>query len=86
VIVCKVDEGCKLAIKLHPELSIFRHKSDLFDQLPDAFGGLKAAVLVIQGFGEIGDLLALEFGKVRMEARQVRDVAGRGVVLATATR
>jgi len=46
VFVCEVEEGCKLPIKLHPELSIFRHQPDLFDELTDAFSGLEAGVLV----------------------------------------
>jgi hypothetical protein len=66
VSICEVKEGSKLAIELDPELSISRHKPDLFDELADAFGGLDAGVLVVQGFGEIGDLLAAELGKVRM--------------------
>src|SRR5262245_30933438 len=63
VAVCEVEEGCKLAIKLHSKLSILRHQPDLFNELPDAFRGLEAGVFIIQGFGEIGDLLAVELGK-----------------------
>ena len=70
--VCKVNEGCKLAIKLHSKLSILRHEPDLFDELTNAFGGLEAGVLIIEGFGEIGDLLAIELGKVRMQTRHGR--------------
>ena len=61
--VCEVEEGSKLAIELHPELSIVRHEPDLLDELTDTLGGLEAGVLVIEGFGEVGDLLAIEFGK-----------------------
>jgi hypothetical protein len=31
--VCEIDKGGKLAIKLHPELSIVRYEPDLFDKL-----------------------------------------------------
>jgi hypothetical protein len=72
VSICEVKEGSKLSIELDPELSILRHEPDLVDELADAFGGLEAGVLVIQGFGEIGDLLAVELGKVRMQARHGR--------------
>jgi hypothetical protein len=72
VSICEVKEGSKLAIELDPKLSIFGHEPDLFDELAGACGGLKAGVLVIQGLGEIGDLLAVEFGKVRMQARHGR--------------
>ena len=33
VFVCEVQEGSKFSIELHPELSIFRHEPDLFDEL-----------------------------------------------------
>jgi hypothetical protein len=59
VSICQAKEGGKLAIELHPELSIFRYEPDLFDELTNAFGGLEAGVFVIQGFGEIGDLLSV---------------------------
>jgi hypothetical protein len=68
VFVCQAKEGSKLPIELHPVFPIFRHEPDLVDQLTKAFGGLEAGILVIQGFGEIGDLLALERGKVRMQS------------------
>ena len=64
--ICQVKKGSKLPIELHPELSVHRHEPDLFDELSDAFSSLEAGVLVIEGFGEVGDLLAVEFGKVRM--------------------
>ena len=40
VLVCEVDKGGKLTIKLHPELSIVRYEPDLFDELTNAFHGL----------------------------------------------
>jgi hypothetical protein len=67
VFVCEVEEGCKLAIKLHPELSILWLEPDLFDELTDAFRGLQACMLVIEGSGEVEDLLAVELGKVRVK-------------------
>jgi hypothetical protein len=72
VSICEVKEGCKLSIELDPELSISRYEPDLFDEFTDAFGGLEAGVLVIQSFGEIGDLLPVELGKVRMQPRHGR--------------
>ena len=72
VLICEVKEGSKLPIELHPKPSVFRYKPDLFDELTDAFGGLEAGLLAIQGFGEIVDLLAVEFGKVRMQSRHGR--------------
>lgn len=62
--VCEVDQGCQLAIKLDLKLPTLWHKPDLFDEFTDAFGGLQAGVLVIQSFGEVHYLLAVELGKV----------------------
>ena len=70
--ICEVEEGSKLSVKLHPELSIFRHEPDLFDELTDTFGRLEAGVLVVEGLDEIADLLAVELSKIRMEARHGR--------------
>jgi len=39
-LVCKIDQGCKLAVELHPELSIFGYEPDFLDELTEAFGSL----------------------------------------------
>ena len=70
--VCKVNKGCKLAIELDPELSIIRHEPDLVDELPDASRSFLSGMLVIEGFGQIHDLLTVEFGKVRVQSRHGR--------------
>jgi hypothetical protein len=59
VFVCEVDKGCKLAIELHPQLSIFRHESDLFDELSEAFRGFQSGMIVIERLGQIHDLLTV---------------------------
>jgi hypothetical protein len=56
VFICQVNKGRKLPIELHPKLPVFRHEPDLVDELSNAFGGLEASVLVIQGFGDIVEL------------------------------
>ena len=65
--VCEVKEGSKLSVEFNPELSILRHEPNLFDELAETLRGLKSGVLVIQGFGEIGDFLAVEPGKIGMQ-------------------
>jgi hypothetical protein len=69
VICSEIDEGRKLAIELHPQLFIHRYESDLVNELTDAFGGLQSGMLVIEGSGEVSDLLAVQLGKVGMQSR-----------------
>ena len=81
--ICEVKEGSKLAIELDPKLSICRPEPDLFVELSDAFGGLDAGVLVIQGFGEIGDLLSVELmegGAASSRARNSTRLASSTVI------
>ena len=36
------------------------HKPDLFDEFTDAFGRFQAGIPLVQGFGQIHDLLAVQ--------------------------
>lgn len=70
--VCKAEEGCQLTVKLDLELPIFRHEPDLFNQFAEAFRGLQAGILLVEGLGQVHDFLAVAFGEVRVKARQGR--------------
>jgi hypothetical protein len=72
VSVCEIDQGCQLSIKLDLKLPMLWHKPDLFDKFTDAFGRFQAGMLVIEGFGQIHDLLTVQLGKVRMQSRHGR--------------
>jgi len=66
VSVCEVDEAGKLAIKLDSELPVVRHQPNLFDQVPEARGGLQARQLVVEGFGKVDDLLLVGWDPKRV--------------------
>jgi hypothetical protein len=66
VAVCEVNEAGKLAIKLDSELPVVRHQPNLFDQVPEARGGLQARQLVVEGFGKVDDLLLVGWDPKRV--------------------
>jgi hypothetical protein len=45
-----VEEGSKLAIEFHSQLTVLCHKPNFFDEPAEAFRRLQAGVLVIEGF------------------------------------
>ena len=69
VFVCQVDQRGKLAIELDPEFAIFWHEPDFFNEITDAFRSFQAGMIVIEGFGQIHDLMTVKLGKVRVKSR-----------------
>ena len=46
-------------LRLRKKLPTFWHEPYLFDELPDAFRSFQAGMLVVEGFGQIHDLLTI---------------------------